>query len=363
MAKKIFKIIGTVLLWLILLLILAVGVIFIIDKVKDNQEWQELDKAGYVNMVSVGDHNLNVCLKGNENAAFTVVTMQGLNNMAYTVEMESITEPLKDTYRFALVDRSGYGLSDDTHQEQTVEQMITDYRTALQNANVKKPYVLMAHSIGGVYASYWQQHYPDEIKAVIYLDPTQIGSLKEIEQEISERHADFQMYLSVICSKLGIDRLFFNSAEYTVGLQTEEQKQYAEMLWGHCPMSWTVCSEENNYAENLRKTADSLTSNDIPKLYIDAGAYTTEDIKEKIAYSGEIAQKAGIAAPEIDILESSVDDRLVTSMHEFFEKNIQTYIDKLGNVTYINIPGDHCIYKHKPDEVTKAVSEFLDKMQ
>ena len=357
--KKVFKIIGIVFLSLLILLLLAVGVIFTIDKINDGQEWEKLKAAGYVNQVSVGSHNLNVCIKGNSESPYTVVSVAGLNSMANVVEMESVTDQLTEKYCFAFVDRSGYGLSDDTHEEQTVEQIVTDYRTALTNAGLKAPYVLMAHSLGGVYASYWQQTYPDEIKAVIYLDPTQIGDIKTMEEEMRARHADFGMYMNVIFSKIGIDRIVFNPAEYTVSLKTQQQKDYATMIWRRCPMSWTVCSEENNYFENIRKTSEKLTPNSIPKLYIDAQAYTIEDIREKIAYSKKLAADAGKDSAEIVMMEQSVDDRFVQSMKRFYEVNIKTYIDKLGNVTYVNIPGDHSIFKHKPDEVAKAVGLFL----
>lgn len=361
--RKVFKIIGIVFLSLIILLILAVGVMFTIDKISDGQEWDKLQEAGYVNQVSVGSHNLNVCIRGNTSASYTVVSIAGLNSMANVVEMEPVTNQLKDKYCFAFVDRSGYGLSDDTHEEQTVEQIVSDYRTALLNAGVKAPYVLMAHSLGGVYASYWQQTYPDEIKAVIYLDPTQIGALDELKEEMSGRHADFGMYMAVVLSKLGIDRFVFDPTEYIVNLETQQQKDYATMIWRRCPMSWTVCSEENNYFDNIRKTSDKLTPNEIPKLYIDAEAYTIEDAREKIAYSKKIAEEAGVDVSEIVMLEESVDDRFVEAMKGFFERNVQTYIDKLGNVTYVNIPGDHSIFKHKPNEVAKAIGDFLENLK
>ena len=363
MVKKIFKIIGIVLLVLILLLILGIGIIFVIDKIEDSKAWDKLIQGGYVNTVNVGNHKMNVCLRGNKDAEYTVVSLQGLNNMANVVEMETATEPLNNTYQFAFVDRAGYGLSEDTFEEQTVEQVVSDYRTALTNAGLKAPYILMAHSFGGVYASYWEMTYPDEIKAVIYIDPTQIGSLDDISDMIDERHAGFAMYASVIGSKLGLDRIVFNSKEYTVNLPTEKQKEYAEAIWGLCPMSWTVCSEENNYADNVRKTNALLSPNNIPKLYIDAFAYTIDDIKEKMAYEKKIMEDAGISSDDMSIPESAIDERFVEGQKDFYERNIKTYIDKLGNVTYVNIPGNHSIFKHKPDEVAKAMKDFLDKLK
>ena len=363
MTKKIFKIIGKILLILFILLILAIGIIFVVDKVMDSKAWDKLIQGGYVNTVSVNGHKMNVCIRGNKDAEFTVVSMEGLNSMANVVEMEPAIEPLKDKYCFAFVDRAGYGLSEDTHEDQTVEQVVSDCRTALANAGVKKPYVLMGHSFGGVYSSYWEMTYPEEVKGVIYLDPTQIGSLDDISEMTENRHAGFVMYASVIASKLGLDRVVFNSKEYTVNLQTDKQKEYAEAIWGLCPMSWTVCSEENNYAYNVRTTAELISPNDIPKLYIDAFAYTTDDIKEKMDYEKKIMQEAGVNSDDMSIPEDAIDEMFVASQKSFYERNIKTYIDKLGNVTYVNIPGNHSIFKHKPEEVSKAIGDFLDKLK
>ena len=100
-----------------------------------------------------------------------------------------------------------------------------------------------------------------------------------------------------------------------------------------------------------------------PKLYIDAGVYTIEDIREKTAYTKEIEKQSRGEDSEIQILEESVDDRFVESMKKFYEINIKTYTDKLGNVEYVNIPGDHSIFKHKPDEAAKAVGEFISGLE
>lgn len=366
-SKKVFVIIRNVFLTILILLVLFIVGIFVFDKICDAQEWDKLKEAGYVNTVSVGSHNLNVCIKGNTNASCTVVSVAGLKSMANVIDMENVTDKLrdkfKDKYCFAFVDRSGYGLSDDTHEEQTVEQVVSDYRTALKNSGVKAPYILAAHSFGGVYSSFWQQKYPDEIKAVIYFDPTQIGNLNNSDEEMKNRHANFGMNMNVIFSKLGADRPFFNSSEYTVDLKTPKQKEYADMMWHRCPMTWAACSEENNYYENVRKTTEALVPNKIPKLYIDAQAYTLEDVREKVAYSKMIAQQSGSDMSELLILEESIDEHFVDGMKMFFEYDIKPYIDKLGNVTYVNIPGHHYIFKHKPDEVAKVTGDFLEKIK
>ena len=40
-------------------------------------------------------------------------------------------------------------------------------REALQKSNIKGPYILMPHSVSGVYSMYYANKYPDEVKAII----------------------------------------------------------------------------------------------------------------------------------------------------------------------------------------------------
>ncbi len=59
----------------------------------------------------------------------------------YSVEMSFVNDKLNDDYEIVYIDRAGYGYSDDTSKPQTVEQVVSDYRTALENADIDGPYI------------------------------------------------------------------------------------------------------------------------------------------------------------------------------------------------------------------------------
>ena len=54
-----------------------------------------------------------------------------------------------------------------TNREQTVENIVQEIRHALKEADIQGPYILMPHSISGVYSMYYANTYPDEVKAVM----------------------------------------------------------------------------------------------------------------------------------------------------------------------------------------------------
>ena len=361
--KKTKKIIRRILLSLAALLLIAVGSLAAYDGFADRAIMKKLDEMGYVNRVSVGTHDLNVYLTGNEDCPYTVVFISGLGSMASIADTEPLTDRLGDRYRFAIVDRSGYGLSEDTREAQTVEQVVEDYRTALRAAGVEAPYVLMAHSIGGVHTSYWQAAYPDEIKAAIYLDCTKIGNPDALAELVGEGGATLFMKTEAALIKIGIDRIAY-SPDFEIGFYADEsKKELGTMLWRLCPISWARCSEEDTYFwSGIRAVSESMSPNDIPKLWISADPPVFEGARERFDYYKSLYDSLGADSSEYDKTDEEIEE-YVKDLIEFNEINFQPYLNALGNVTLTYIPGHHYIFAHKPDEVAKAVGDFLASIE
>lgn len=85
------------------------------------------------------------------------VPMPVFKAIRHHVKLRRIGQEMTDDGQKNLIsfgDHAGYGLSDDSAQDMTAEQVISDDRAALQNAGVEAPYLLLAHSMGGKYAAY-----------------------------------------------------------------------------------------------------------------------------------------------------------------------------------------------------------------
>lgn len=175
-AKKVRKVILIVLLAILAAAILFTAGVFVVHRIKSNKELKLLKDGGYYNPVSVGDYSLNVAKFGNESGRHTIVGMAGLGMGDFPITARQMTACLEEDDLVVFVDRAGYGLSDDTNAEMTLEYIVEDYRKALKNAGLEPPYILLPHSIGGAYATYWVSNYPDEIKAVVFVDGSQLSA-------------------------------------------------------------------------------------------------------------------------------------------------------------------------------------------
>jgi pimeloyl-ACP methyl ester carboxylesterase len=66
-------------------------------------------------------------------------------------------------------DHSGIGWSDDGPKD-SCPLRVSEVHTALKNAGIKGPYVLVGHSLGGLVARVYAGQYPDEVAGMVFVD-------------------------------------------------------------------------------------------------------------------------------------------------------------------------------------------------
>ncbi|MBR6985266.1 MAG: alpha/beta hydrolase, partial [Ruminococcus sp.] len=169
-AKRVLKVTGKIILVILILIIVVLIITSVLFRLRVNKAKDYLKSNGYYNLVSAGDYNVNVYSCGNENGRHTIVALAGYLDGEMYIGWRKMTTTLEEDNRLVFLDRAGYGVSDDYRGEMTAEHVVEHYRTALQNAGIQAPYVLMPHSMGGVYTTYWASQYPDEIEAVMIID-------------------------------------------------------------------------------------------------------------------------------------------------------------------------------------------------
>ena len=307
-----------VLLIIIVPVVLLTGLI-LFHQIKMASGKKLAEKNGYYNPVSVGDYSLNVVRVGKENSDSKIVVLSGMGP-GFPIEMRKMTSELEKEYEFIYVARAGWDGSDDIKDERTVENIVEDYRKALNNAGVNAPYILMSHSMGSTYASYWVSKYPDEIEAFVNIDGTYVEPIDGAMVPKQEN-----TLLLKVAENIGLGdilmRLLYPKTEY---FSKEEQKIYDFMA---LKSAATVAqANEGAYISfNRNETWNSLVANDVPKLYI--SARDGDDSSESV---------------------------------EIRNKELVPYMEKMGNFEIEYMPGSHFIYKTEPEKCGKIIKEFLD---
>ena len=366
-AKKAFKKIIKVFLILIAVLLVLWLLVFISSKIRFKRDKAFLEEKGYCNLVSAGEYSVNVQICGNENGKYRIIAMAGYGIPDSCITMRKMTAALETEDQVIFIDRAGYGVSDDTAQDMTVENIVEAYRTALKNAGIEAPYVLMPHSIGGVYATYWESKYPEEIEAVAIIDGTELEAESPDEQNNEDNEAALY-YRLVKCGIGGTgDLLLKHFLPPKEWLSDDEQKaEYAMTLMTYD--SKALLSESEQGARNINAAWEAIVTNDIPKIYISTAYFTAEDIEADGILTDEMIdelmddrreRKAELPRSQEERRQMALDDYLEIG-RDYKERILLPYLEKLGNCELVSLPGDHLIYEQKPDECGQIIRDFID---
>jgi pimeloyl-ACP methyl ester carboxylesterase len=360
--KKAIKITAIVLSAILALALLFTLITVIVHGVKTGQEIELLKAGGYYNPVSVGDYSLNVACFGNEKGKHTIVGLAGLGMGDYSVAARRMTAPLEEDNLVVFVDRAGYGFSDDADHEMTLEDVVEDYRAALKNAGIEGPYVLMPHSIGGAYATFWCSKYPEEIEGVVFVDGSQL-SADAFAEEPPNRVNALDKLLALL-ARMGFGRYVLRDYFYHYpDNYTEEEQKLGDALMLMTIDSVSTLYEEERLAENAQRAFCEIVENDVPKLYISSswGIESKEDIVELALWINRQIEINHIDTPK---WRTDYDDESVEEIIENFETArrdmLQPYLDKMGNCNLVCLGGDHMIYEQKPEECARILSDFID---
>lgn len=360
--KKIAKIIGMGAAVLLAGGVVLLAGVFTNHSIKSSRELQKLKALGYYNPVSVGDYSLNVAVFGNPEGSHRIIGLAGLGSGDFSVAMRQMTSTLEKDNQIIFVDRAGYGFSDDTKKEMTLSYIVEDYRKALKNAGIKAPYILMPHSIGGAYATYWVSRYPEEIEAIVFVDGSEL-SADAFSDEPMERVDLWDHFLAGL-GKLGFSRLVLRKYFYHYpDNYSEEEQELADALMYRTLDSIAPVSESAYLAENAQEAFGGIITNDVPKLYLCA-SWGFEDKDTYLEYCNWVRRQIEINHLKTDFAKKTPEEEVIAKVLEQYKELRETiiypYAELMGNCEIKLLGGDHMIYEQKPEDCGRVVKEFIE---
>ena len=243
-----------VLLSLLLLFLLAT---FIFHRICLEKEKASLTPMGQ--QVLVNGHQMNVYVQGE--GSETIVFLSGAGIASPILDFKELSESLSKRYKVVIVERVGYGYSDDSNHSRDVMEVLSETRQALSQANITGPFIILSHSMASLESLAWQEKYPDEVKALIGLDwalPASYENLKDNQALLT---------LAYWSSKIGLLRYFPESFYIKNQTLTEsERKQYRLLAYKQL-MSQAMLHESQTVKENAKKVPSNINPK-IPTLLL-----------------------------------------------------------------------------------------------
>ena len=265
--------------------------------------------------VLVNGHQINIYVEGD--GPETIVVLSGAGIASPILDFKNVSESLSKRYKVVIVERAGYGYSDDSNHSRDVMEVLSETRQALSQANITGPFIILSHSMASLESLAWQEKFPDEVKALIGLDWALPSSYENLKQN--------QTLLTVAywSSKIGLLR-YFPESFYTKNpaLTESERKQYKLLAYKQL-MSQAMLHESQTVKENAKKVPSNINPKIPTLLLVSNGQDTSFSQSEWQRYAEKFAS---------------------------YQSNVQ--------VVYMDAP--HNLYHYQSDAIVSRIKEFLE---
>ena len=294
------------------LIFMFLGATFIFHCISLEKEQASLNPMGQT--VLVNGHQMNIYVEGN--GPETIVFLSGAGIASPILDFKNLTDSLSKKYKIVVVERAGYGYSEDSNQSRDVMEVLSETRQALSQANLSGPFIILSHSMASLESLAWQEKYPDEVKALIGLDwalPSSYENLKDNQALLT---------LAYCSSKIGLLRYFPES--FYIKNQTlieSERKQYKLLAYKQL-MSQAMLHESQTVKENAKKVPSNINPKIPTLLLVSNGQDTSFSQSEWQRYAEKFASD---------------------------QSNVK--------VIYMDVP--HDLYHYQSHEVVSRIEDFL----
>ena len=294
------------------LLLLFLGATFVFHQFSLRNESKLLTPIG--KQVTVNGHRMNVSVKGE--GPQTIVFLSGAGIASPILDFKDLSDSLSKKYKVVVVERAGYGFSEDSDRSRDVMEVLSETRQALAQAHVSGPYVIISHSMASLESLAWQEKYPNEVKALIGLD----WALPESYEDLKEHPT--LITLAYWTSKIGLLRYFPESFYIKNPTLTESERQQYKLLAYNQLMSQAMLHESRMVKENAKKVPSSIN----PKI------------------------------PTLLLVSNGQDTSFSQSE---WQRYAEKFASEQSNVKVIYMEAPHDLYHYQSHEIVSLIEDFL----
>lgn len=276
-------------------------------------------------LIEVNDNKMHIYSEGEGN--ITLVFMSGFSTSSPTLDFKPLWSKMTDDYRIAVVERSGYGWSETSSSSRDIDTILEETRKLLKLSGEHAPYVLIPHSMSGLEAIYWSQKYPNEVKAIIGLDPAIPEIYLENSDIIPQKN---QLYATYFISRIGLTRFMDKSdLEKNIPLlksneSSEEDKEELIAIFYRSAVTKNMLDEVGYIESNAKKVKDKGIPINTPIYFF-------------------ISDGSEIVFPN-------------------WRKQLSSYVSKVNIGEYMYLGSEHYVHYSSSDTIANEIKKFLEEI-
>lgn len=239
-------------------------------------------------------------------------------------------------------DRAGTGWSDRVELPRTSAAATDELRLLLRVAGLPAPYLLVGHSLGGLYARHYAQRFPDEVAGLLLMDPAHEDIRAYMPQQLVDQWDAWDPDQALP------DELPDELIQFYRGLFGQEMADWPEeirepLIERHVSLEWLRVGLQE--AKNVHQLYDEVRHAgqvpDVPLIVLSS--------------MGIDSFKAAVSQGTSEsLLREEIEGkrRLYTALAESVPRGENRLIDDAGHVT---------IHLRRPDAVLQAIQDLIGR--
>lgn len=260
-------------------------------------------------LADIGGYSLHYVKKGSGDVS---VIFESGSDIGGHLPWTKVQDEIAKVATTLSYDRAGLMWSQRGDKARSGENMATELHTLLEKADVKKPYVLVGHSLAGFLLRSFVKKYPDEVKGIVFVDASHPEQNKYFETTSSQT----PLWLIDYANATGLIRLFMT--------------------------------------QNYPNTTDEESINGIVKAMTYKGVHATiEEMNQFDALAEEAKNISSFKDIPLTIISGNINDKIWMQLQE-------KLLLLSTNSKQIKVEGaGHYIQLDKPNVVVDAIKEKL----
>ena len=268
---------GTIVGGIILLLVLLVGLVWVLGSRAKARLAAKYPTPGQ--MVDVGGYRLHLNCQGTSVAGRPTVVMEAAHSEPGLSWASAQPEVAKFT-RVCTYDRAGLGWSERSPKPRTAPNIVDELHTLLARAGVEPPYVLVGHSIGGLYVRLYAHEHPEQMAGMVLVDAAHEDQYARMPEAIAKMQRTSNKVAPLIfgllraLNSIGLLALLAEkSGTWPMPIPAEARAAYLGAVYSGTRHLETVGRETSGIQESLALVRDRQLGSlgDIPLTVISAG--------------------------------------------------------------------------------------------
>jgi pimeloyl-ACP methyl ester carboxylesterase len=293
-------------------------------------------------MVDVGGYRLHINCQG-EGSPTAVIEAAGGDS---SVSWDQVRQEVAKFTRVCTYDRAGLGWSERSPKPRTAPNVVEELHALLTNAGIEGPYVLVGHSIGGLYVRLYAHEYPDELVGMVLVDASHEEQLLRYPEAYRQAVVEnLQQFVSAcrlpkLLNSIGLLAMSPENYpdEYLPPLPEATKEVLKGVILSDTRYFETVAEEYTSIEESLAqvRAAQIGSLGDIPLVVLTRGLSTDPDL---LGLSDEEAQQG-----------EAVWDELQAELAALSSNGKQVIAEESG----------HQVQLDQPELVIDAISDVVE---